>query len=371
MKILIIGSSRRIGLGFHSTVTAIAMKNLGIDVTVMSPARFQFDGLPKMLSEHRIKLIIYKKTDSLKIKDMLASNFLLKSFLKKENPEIILAEGVNQLFKTLLYKRNNSNLKGISIAGSLPSRNVRQYIFLLDKVTDYTIALCQYTKKELIKGCFNPLKIIVTPLFSPYLPLFDEWKKRSISLEKYGLKDITRPVIFYGAYHYPWKGFEYFTLAAKIVLKKYDATFVIGGAGPKTEYLKELVNKLGLNKHVIFTGIISPLEDLYPILYQVVDIAVSSSLREQFPSYILEVMAAGKPIVATDVGGVREQVFNGYNGYIVPPKNYKVLADKIMNLIEDNNLREEMKLKSRKLIEKIYNREEAIKRFLSQIKIKL
>lgn len=359
MRILIIGSSKRVGLTQQFVNTALAMRDLGVDVIIMSPPRYQSRGLLKLLSDHNIELVVYEKIDSLRIGDILASNFSLNRILKDINPNAILAEGINQLSKVILFKKLNSKVKLISVAGSLPSRNLRTYLSILDKVADYTIALCLYTKRVLIRAGFNPNKIIVTPLFSPYLPLFDELKTRRVELEKYHLSDVRKPVIFYTAYHHPWKGFEYYLLAAKMVLKKYDATFVVGGTGSMTSHLKKLADKLGISKNVVFTGFIQSLQDLYAILYQVVDIAVSTSLREQFPSYILEVMAAGKPIVATNVAGVPEQIFDGFNGFLVKPRDYKSTAEKISKLIEDDYLRKNMGLNGRKIIERIYNRRRA------------
>jgi len=366
LRILIIGSSKRVGLTQQFVITALVMRNLGVDAIVMSPPRSQSKGLLKLLFDHGIELVIYEKLDSLRIGDVLASNFLLNRILKDINPNVILAEGINQLSKVILFKKLNSRVKRISVAGSLPSRNLKTYLAILDKVADYTIALCLYTKRALIRAGFNPDKIIVTPLFSPYLPLFDRWKTRQVELEKYGLCDVRKPVIFYAAYHYPWKGFEYYLLAARIVLQKYDATFVVGGTGPMMPYLKKLVDKLGISKNVVFTGFI-PLHDLYAILYQVVDIAVSTSLREQFPSYILEVMAAGKPIVATNVAGVPEQVFDGFNGFLVESKDYKSAAEKISKLIEDAHLRKRMGLNGRKITERIYNRRRATMLLLEKL----
>ncbi len=343
------------------------MKDLGIDVIVMSPPKYQSRELLKLLSDFGIKLAIYEKMDSLKIGDVLVSNLSLNKILKDINPDVILAEGINQLSKVFLFKKLNNNVKRISVSGGLPSRNLKTYLALLDKVTDFTIALCLYTKKELVRGGFNPNKIIVTPLFSPYLPLFDKWKMKQIELEKYGLSDIRKPVIIYAAYHHPWKGFEYYLLAAKTVLQKYDATFIVGGTGPMTPYLKKLADELGVSKNVIFTGFIPP-HDLYAMLYQIVDIAVSTSLKEQFPSYILEVMAAGKPIVATNVAGVPEQVFDGFNGFLVEPRDFKYTAEKISKLIEDDYLGKRMGLNGRKIIERIYNRQRAIKILLENLR---
>jgi len=362
MRVLVIGSSGRIGLGFHFVITAIAMKELGIDVIVVSPRKRQFDELPMMLKRKGIELFIVDNIDSINPIDVFKSSPALYKILRDIRPNIVIAEGIKQLSKTILNRalepRNSTSY--INITGSIPEQNTQMYLKLLDKFVDYTIALCNHTKRTLLMYGFNPNKIIVTPLFSPYLPIFDSLKNESVSLEKYGLECARKPIIFYTAYHHPWKGFEYYLLAARKVLKRYDATFVLGGTGPLTDRLKKMAERLGISKNVVFTGFIQ-LYDFYPMLYKVIDIAVSTSLREQFPSYILEVMAAGKPIVATKVGGVPEQVFDSFNGFLVEPRDYNAIADKISTLIDNDDLRKRMGLNGRRIIERLYNRELAIR----------
>jgi len=125
MRILIIGSSRRICLGYHFVITALAMRDLGIDVVVMSPPRYQSKLLPKPLLDHSIRLVTYEEIDSLELGDVLASNLLLNRILRDISPDVILAEGVNQLSKVILFKKLNNKVKQISVAGSLPSGNLQ------------------------------------------------------------------------------------------------------------------------------------------------------------------------------------------------------------------------------------------------------
>jgi len=81
----------------------------------------------------------------------------------------------------------------------------------------------------------------------------------------------------------------------------------------------------------------------------VADICVSASLGELFPFYILECMAAAKPIVTTDVGGVAEAVIDGVNGYLVPPRNPSSLAKSILNLLNNPDKARQMGQKGREL----------------------
>ena len=75
------------------------------------------------------------------------------------------------------------------------------------------------------------------------------------------------------------------------------------------------------------------------------------SYREGLPKSLLEGLATGRPIVATDVPGCRETVHNGLNGYLVPAKDALALANALEKLIRDKALREAMGTESRKLAE--------------------
>ena len=91
-------------------------------------------------------------------------------------------------------------------------------------------------------------------------------------------------------------------------------------------------------------------DDIFNIL-ALTDISVLSSVKEGFSNVILESMAASKPVVATDVGGNREAIVDGETGYIVPPKDYNLLAEKIELLINDRKKREEMGIMGKKRVE--------------------
>jgi glycosyltransferase involved in cell wall biosynthesis len=124
--------------------------------------------------------------------------------------------------------------------------------------------------------------------------------------------------------------------AAKI-LNNENIVFIIIGDGPENERIQILINHLGLNHKIFLLGA------KYPSLnwIQLFDIAVLSSLDEGLPNSILEYMMLGKPVVASKVGGVPETVINGKTGYLVEPLNEKAMADVLLMLVRDKNLRDE------------------------------
>jgi glycosyltransferase involved in cell wall biosynthesis len=91
-----------------------------------------------------------------------------------------------------------------------------------------------------------------------------------------------------------------------------DATFIIAGEGELMEATQELAESLGIADRTFFIG---RCQDVGAVL-SISDVCVLSSRSEGFSNAILEYMAAGRPVVATDVGGAREAIVHGESGFI-------------------------------------------------------
>jgi glycosyltransferase involved in cell wall biosynthesis len=131
---------------------------------------------------------------------------------------------------------------------------------------------------------------------------------------------------------YPVKGHEYLLAAVPQVLKTHPRTKVlIVGRGDLEAPLKESVKKVGLEKKVRFLGF---REDVAALL-SLMDVFVLPSLSEGLSIALLEAMAAGKPVIATNVGGNPELVVDGETGYSVPSRDADALAAKLRLLLAD------------------------------------
>jgi glycosyltransferase involved in cell wall biosynthesis len=95
--------------------------------------------------------------------------------------------------------------------------------------------------------------------------------------------------------------------------------------------LREMAEGLGLSKNVFFIGRC----DRIGALLTLTDVCVLASTAEGFSNAILEYMAAGRPVVATDVGGAREAVVDGETGYLVPSDDHSAMAERIVALLRD------------------------------------
>ena len=121
------------------------------------------------------------------------------------------------------------------------------------------------------------------------------------------------------------------------------------GDGVERARLEELAERLNLKGSIQFAGQV-PQESIPRLMHQA-DVFALSSLSESFGIVNLEAMAAGLPIVATNVGGIPDIVEEGVNGYLVNAKNPDELADRILVLLQNDEMREEMSANNREKAE--------------------
>lgn len=129
-----------------------------------------------------------------------------------------------------------------------------------------------------------------------------------------------------------YKDHPTFLRAAKRIHESVpDAAFIIAGEGEMKEATQELARSLGIADRTFFIG---RCQDVGSVL-SISDVCVLSSSSEGFSNAILEYMAAGRPVVATDVGGAREAIIHGETGYLVPTGDHEQLADHVIELLRD------------------------------------
>jgi glycosyltransferase involved in cell wall biosynthesis len=125
--------------------------------------------------------------------------------------------------------------------------------------------------------------------------------------------------------------------AARISDSRPDVTFVVAGDGERRAELAAKARTL-LGDRVRFVGWISHL----PTLYGAMDVVVLTSRSEGTPAALIEAGAAGRPVVATSVGGVGEVVEDDVTGYVVPPADPSGVAERVERLLADQRLAAEM-----------------------------
>jgi glycosyltransferase involved in cell wall biosynthesis len=229
---------------------------------------------------------------------------------------------------------------------------------LIKSLTKYTlnkaskiIANSACLRNECIKYGADPSKIAVIP-YGVNLHIFKPIVLDNLEGELPNfLRDLVRKkndfiIIFCAKRLEKIYGIEYLLKAAKILSGKTTRNFLLILLGGKMfkKYFK-LVHHLGLSKNVIFMGMMP--KRVMPLLYNVSDFTVVPSLVEGFGLVVAESLACGKPVIGSRVGGIVDQIIDGYNGYLVHPKDPLSLAEIMQTLIEDDSLRIEMSKNAR------------------------
>ena len=129
----------------------------------------------------------------------------------------------------------------------------------------------------------------------------------------------------------PQKGLSYLLGAAARLATKRNVYFVLIGEGELRAELEQQVRGQALDERVFLLG----RRDDVPDLLQELDIVVLPSVREGTPMVLLEAMGVGRPVVASDVGGVKDVIEHGRTGLIVQPTDVPALAQAIARLVDD------------------------------------
>ena len=147
----------------------------------------------------------------------------------------------------------------------------------------------------------------------------------------------------------PNKGVPYLIESLKILNRELNVKLILVGTGSEEEKIKRLIKHLGLSEKVKHFKNIP--DKLMFQLYTLADISVTPTLYEGLPLVVLEAMACGKPIVASNVSEVPQAVKDGINGFLVPPRNPEAIADAVLK-IYDKNLFMKMGKASREIVKK-------------------
>ncbi|MCF7804199.1 MAG: glycosyltransferase family 4 protein [Candidatus Marinimicrobia bacterium] len=156
------------------------------------------------------------------------------------------------------------------------------------------------------------------------------------------------------------KGLIEFINASEIIVKMgYKAKFILVGTPDSNNpqsVTKEQLHKFTKHDFISWEGYRSDMEHVF----HESDIVCLPSYREGLPKVLIEAASCGKPIVTTDVPGCREIVKNGLNGFLVPPKDSKSLANAIIKLIDNPALRKRMGKNGREMVLKEFTLEKVI-----------
>ena len=187
---------------------------------------------------------------------------------------------------------------------------------------------------------------------------FDPARTAPLDLSPHGVREGAVTVAIVGRLA-PQKDHALFLQAASRLPSEPDLQCLVVGDGPLGPQIRAEAERLGLlDGRVALTGTISDM----PGLLASIDVLVLSSRWEGLPMVLLEAMAMGRAVVATEVGGIPGVVRHGENGWLVPPGDASALAEAIARLARDPALRERMGRAARRTIEARFDGAEMARR---------
>lgn len=158
--------------------------------------------------------------------------------------------------------------------------------------------------------------------------------------QRYGLRD-EHVVVGKIARLFHLKGHADLVPAAKLVADRHpNVRFLLVGDGILRAELEQQIESLGLKEHFIFTGLVPPTE--VPAMIGAMDILVHASYREGLARALPQALIAGRPAISYDIDGAREVVIDDQTGYLVGAGQVADLADRMIRLVGDQELRQRM-----------------------------
>ena len=145
-----------------------------------------------------------------------------------------------------------------------------------------------------------------------------------------------------------WKGHIFALKALKMVER---ATLLIVGDGPQEDALRQMAIDLDLQDRVLFLGYRA---DPLPILYATDVFIQPSYANEGWSQSLMQAMAVGLPVVASDIGGLNEMINDGVDGLLVPPRNEERLAAAIVDLLSNDTLSKSIGIEARRFAEGMF-----------------
>jgi glycosyltransferase involved in cell wall biosynthesis len=169
-----------------------------------------------------------------------------------------------------------------------------------------------------------------------------------------------RPIVGTLANFNPVKNLPLFVdVAGELLGQGRGVHFVMAGGGPELEAIRSYVHSKGLQEHFCLPGLV---RDPAP-WHQALDVEMLTSHSEALPLAAIEALACGVPFVATDVGGVRDVVRDGVNGFVVPPGDRSALVERVSTVLDDRDCYARLASAARPSVEREFSVEAMVGRY--------
>jgi len=213
-----------------------------------------------------------------------------------------------------------------------------------DKIVGVSRAVLDYERK-FVKFPKDKTFVLYNGINLEEFEEYEADKKLKLSL---GIPERAKVVGLVARLH-PDKGQDIILEVARDIKERVgEVFFMFIGSGGYGEALREKAGEKGIDDFVVFTGAVKDIKPYYSIM----DVSVLPSRIEGFSNVILESFASGIPVIATRTGGNPEIIEEGENGFLVDYGDRERLKEKIIKLLQDDDLREGMGKNARKKVEK-------------------
>jgi glycosyltransferase involved in cell wall biosynthesis len=291
--------------------------------------------------------------------------FRLRKLFLAENPHVVCTHDYRSNLLTHLAKRG-LKIAHVAFWRGITRENLKVRLYHLMerrllKSADHVVVVSEEQRHLLTSGALPGEKISVVPNAVDVRPkagegFHDSGKERSASSDSDEVANVIpasevdvrvallselsgKTIIATAGRLSPEKGHRHLLKALALVLRdRPDVHLVVFGGGPLRTELTHLAGELGCSKSIHFLGFVPD----FASLLDGIDIFVLPSLSEGLPNALLEAMAAGKPVVATAIGGVPNLVEDGVTGLLVSPGESKEMASALGRLLSDSNLAAEL-----------------------------
>jgi glycosyltransferase involved in cell wall biosynthesis len=243
------------------------------------------------------------------------------------------------------------SVHGFSFNDFQPSLVRAFYIFLeriTARITTCFIAVSNANREEgIVNGIFtdNNVNLIRSGID---IGSFQVRTSDRVTMRKTLGVDERVPLVAMIACFKPQKAPLDFIRVAKLVLDEiHDVQFLLVGDGVLRPAIEKLIRELEIRDKMLLAGWRRDI----PAIMQSIDLLVLTSLWEGLPRVLPEAMASGIPVVATKVNGSPEAVQDGVNGYLLPPRAITLMAQKVIQLVQDPRKARAMGEKGRELVQ--------------------
>lgn len=333
MKILHLITSLKVG-GAESALVNYLSKVVGFDGNTHSVAYFHFGPNAKKIED--LGIDVYKISGALSIYDPIFF-FRLVKLVKLVNPDIIhsslwSANIISRLISKFYKIPVVCDLHGNSFdEGKLRNWFDRKTVHLCGKV----VAVSDSVKDAYLKNITDKAdKIIVIKNGIDVEALRSKALQKHLSRSEFKIPDSAFVVGAVGRLE-PIKSYDVLVRAFDLFMKlksKPNAKLIIVGDGSQRRVLQDLIRSLGIENHVVFTGVRSDAYKFYPLF----NCFALSSQSEGLSIALLEAMSFGLPIITTHCDLERHDVIKpGINGFLISPGDIDGYADAINNLYEN------------------------------------